>query len=261
MDPDDNETDPGPAWVQPPRSPARTVPAPVRAVIGALSVLIGAGLLYAIYRVALKSSTNAGAEGYAAGVATGSALLALAIGFGLRWLYLRSRAHAGTIRSVWVLLVASLVLALSFSGQVLSAQPTLGSQATLDPGVWLKDASPYTLVPLTAAQSEGFDIAAASNVAQGRQVMSNGALVGIVVVTAGGITDSTAALKQFATSVSGSADGGQNMTVSGHPAVLLSAASGASMAFVDGTSYMVAVVAQDAATAMSIATALSAHGP
>jgi len=91
--------------------------------------------------------------------------------------------------------------------------------------------------------------------------MDQGTLVGFVAVSAGRGVDADKELTSVASSAAGASGQGQRITIGGRPGLLVKAGSNSALAFVDGTSYVVTVIAADDATARSIADALIAHAP
>jgi hypothetical protein len=259
-------TEPGDAQApEPPVTEASTVDASPRSGRRAASrairwVLIGLTLLAFVcltWAIAVPKGDSEADPGVTLGYALGTALGALAGAAAALWLFRRLRRRPGPLDVGRVLLLAAASLAVAFVGRVSTASVPVAP----DPTAWLRDASPYTLAPVTADEAAAMSTPAPGIPIADRQVLDHGNLVGIVRVVTAAKLDPTKELAAFESTVPGAAGTGQQVEISGRPAVLVHTGTTTELGLVDRDEYLVAVVAADDATAESIATALATHAP
>jgi len=221
---------------------------------GVITALAFVGL--AVLTARIVTGADAG-TGYFLGYVLGAMIGTLGLSVCMRWVFLRATHRAGSLRSPWVLLVATAWLALVLVGR--------GATTTVEPvpdaAAWVRDATPYSLLPPTSDQVTAMMPSGQPQHTEVRQVMDQGTLVGFVAVSAGRGVDADKELTSVASSAAGASGQGQRITIGGRPGLLVKAGSNSALAFVDGTSYVVTVIAADDATARSIADALIAHAP
>lgn len=246
-------------WQLPPApKPRRPMPKLVLWLFVTVNLAVFGLLAFAIFRLPTGPATDAYAMGYAAGTLLGTLAISLGAGFGLRWLYLRPASRTGPLLSPWILLTATLVLALQFL-RVVGTIPA--SSPAPDAALWVRDATPYALEVVTAEQAAALLPGETGGGVELRQVLDEGTLVGFVFVGSSANFDADQELPAFATSATGGSSQGERMTVGGRPAVLVHVGSDVALAFVDGHSYLIAIRAADEASAKAIAGALIAHAP
>lgn len=234
-----------------PRSARRTASSAIRWLLMGLTLLAFLGLTWAI--AALDGGSGAEGAGYALGTALG-ALAGAAAGL---WLYRRLRRRRGPLGVGRVLLLATAVVAFAFLARASSTSVAVAP----DPSAWLRDASPYTLAPVSADEAAAMSTPAPGIPMADRQVLDNGTLVGIVRVVTAAKLDATKELDAFEGTVPGATGAARSVEIDGRPAVIVHTSSATELALVDKDEYLVAVVAADDATAESIATALASHAP
>lgn len=260
LEPDGLETQPPGATPSDPSDLDAPAPAPRRTAASLASRILLVVSLVAIVGLAFMTARLQHREASGAtlvGLTTGLALGALLVGAFLRAIYLRATHRGGTVRSSRTLLVATALLAVVLVGAASSVRPA----PPPDPSAWVRDAAPYVLLAPTRDQAAAAAADGSTADVVIRQVLDHETLVGLVIVSAGSGFDADAELAGFASAVAGAPDRGERLMLHGRSAILARSATQSGLAFVDGTSYVVAVIAADDASARAIADALIAHAP